>query len=536
MKSPAFFKTLTLQKQLRLMTGISLLGMFAVIVFVMINLSRLRQEFHSYQSMQTMDISVIEIKATALAVSRADPILADSAAQLEQADLHIQELQKRLMVLSADPAMHDLLEDLSKKWAAYAQGFRGAINIATTNPADALQIPDAMYSMHLAPMVKELDSLVAVNQATERVSEQKIDTVMSNILWVVLLPMVVLGIMTTVSQTLFGQSLRKRLEGIVSEISHLHNGDLSRRLPAHNNDEISHLSGTINHFIARFEAILHGVHTSADQTHKTAHGVSQMAHSVTVNAKQQSAQVSQVSDAIESMGNTSKKIATNVGNASDAAKQTLALVQSGRETGQSTILALGQIDHTVGSSVKTIGELNTAIQRIGNVSKMIKGIAEQTNLLALNAAIEAARAGEQGRGFAVVAGEIRKLAERTTDATSDITKIVQSIESETAEASRSMMLAKQEVAQGVLHGEGMGQLLHQIEDSMHIVSEMMRQIASSTEDQSAASQHIWRNIDSVATISSKTATDIEQARNEMTTLANSSKALCETVGHFKWAV
>ncbi|OIQ93044.1 methyl-accepting chemotaxis protein PctC [mine drainage metagenome] len=535
MQVSALLKSLTLQQQLRLMMGISLLGMITVIAFVMINLNQLRHEFGTYQSMQTMDKSLIEVKATALAISRSDPILAETSEKLERADAHIRELLKRVSDSSDLPALHDSLKKMSAQWSAYAQGFRGAIKIAATSPNDALQIPDSIYGLYLSPMVQDLDRLADANKEAELASEHRIDSVVSKVLWVVLLPMMALGIITVVSETLFGRNLRKRLEHIVGEINHLHNGDLSRRLTAHNNDEISHLSGTINNFIARFEAILHEVHVSANQTHKTAHGVSQMAHSVTANAKEQSAKVFQVSGAIEGMGNTIKTIAANAAQASAAAKQTLALVQSGSETGRATILALGQIDETVGSSVTTMSELNAAIQRIGSVSSMIKEIAEQTNLLALNAAIEAARAGEQGRGFAVVASEVRKLAERTTSATADITKIVQLIESETDEATRAMALAKQEVAQGVLHGEGMGALLREIESSVLVVTEMMRQIASSTEDQSAAGEDIWLNINSVATISANTATDIEQAGNEMQTLANSSRALYETIGQFKLA-
>lgn len=535
MRPISLLKSLSLQQQLRLMMGISVLGMITVIAFVMINLNLLRQEFHTYQTLQTTDKSLIEIEATALAVSRGDPILAETSTKLEQADAHVQELLQRVADSSAQPASRDTLANVTRQWTAYVQGFRNAIKIAATSPNDALQIPDVMYSMYLAPMVQALDTLAGANKSTEIVSEQRIESGMSRVLWIVLLPMLALGIITVVSETLFGRNLRLRLEHIAGEINHLHNGDLSRRLTTRNNDEISHLSNTINTFIARFEAILHEVNVSANQTHKTAHGVSEMAHSVTANAKEQSAKVFQVSGAIETMGNTIKNIATNAANASAAAKQTLTLVQSGGETGRSTILALRQIDQTVSSSVKTMSELNAAIQRIGSVSSMIKEIAEQTNLLALNAAIEAARAGEQGRGFAVVATEVRKLAERTTSATADITKIVQLIESETDEASRAMTLAKQEVAQGVLHGEGMGQLLREIEGSVLIVADMMRQIASSTEDQSAAGESISLNINSVATISANTATDIELARNEMLTLANTSRALYETIGQFKLA-
>ena len=528
-------KTLSLQNQLRLMTGLSLLGMLAVIVFVMLNLSQMREEFRGYQSLQTASKSLIEIKATALAVSRADPILLETETQLSQADADITGALQRFSESATDANVPAQVQEMSEAWASYVKSFRSAVKIAATSPEDALVIPDAIYGMYLVPMVQQLDALVAANKVLETASANSIRSGMNDLLWVVLAPMVMLGVLTLVSQTLFGQHLRKRLEAIADEITHLHNGDLSRRLPVYNNDEISKLAATINNFIARFQSILHEVHSSADQTQRTAHGVSQMAHSVTANAKEQSAKASQVSDAIEGMGNTIKTIATNAGKASAASGKALDLVRSGNDTGRATIVALNQIDKTVASSVQTMEALNQAIQRIGSVTHLIKDIADQTNLLALNAAIEAARAGEQGRGFAVVADEVRKLAERTTNATSDIGRIVKSIETETAGASTAMGIAKQEVAQGVLHGEGMGQLLQQIEDAVHIVSDMMGQIASSTEDQSAAGEHIWRNIDSVATISADTAVSFEQARNEMLTLAESSKALFDTVGQFKLA-
>jgi methyl-accepting chemotaxis protein len=535
MKALPFLKSITLQKQLRLMTGISLVGMFIVVVFVMLSLNQLRHEFDSYHAMQTSDKSLIEIKATALAISRADPVMLETAEQLAQSDVQIQQLQQRIAAVTTDAALQSQLADMSKKWREYMKGFQGAITIAKESPADALLIPDVMYGMYMSPMIKDLDKVVAQNKVSELDSEQKINAVMSKILWIVLLPMVLLGIITTVTQSLFGHHLNRRLDGIVSEIGYLHNGDLTRQLTTNSDDEIGQLAKTINSFIARFDSILGDVHSSANRTHKTANEVSQMAQSVTSNAKEQSAKVNEVSGAIESMGRTIKKIAANATDASDAAKQTLTLVQSGSESGQSTIRSLRQIDETVGSSVNTMQELNAAIQRVGAVSRMIKDIAEQTNLLALNAAIEAARAGEQGRGFAVVADEVRKLAERTASATADITNIVHVIENQTSETTKVMTQAKQEVAQGVLHGQNMGDLLNQIESSVHFVTDMMKQIADATEVQSATGERIWKNIDSVAAISANTAANIEQARNEMKSLASSSRTLYETVGQFKLA-
>jgi methyl-accepting chemotaxis protein len=526
---------LTLQKQLSLMTGITLAGMLTVILFSLFNLGQLREEFGVHLSLQTMDKSLIEIKATALAISRADPILADTQARLEQTDKHILGLQKLVLDLTEDAALRERLSALSTSWEKYVQGFNGAIKIASSSPEDALQIPDAMYSMHLEPMVRDLDELVSSNQSAEVASRNKIEEDVNRILWLVLAPLLVVGILVTVFQTLFGLSLRKRLEAISREVDHLHQGDLRRRLPVTNNDEISHLARTINGFIARFEDILGDVHSSADQTQKTARGVTDMTHSVTTNAKNQSDKVFQVSSAMDEMGNTIKEVAANASRASAAAKETLILVRAGTDNGQRTIEALGKMDMTVSSSAVTMGELDAAIQRVSTVSNIIKDIAEQTNLLALNAAIEAARAGEHGRGFAVVADEVRKLSERTAASTSDIARIVQVIQSGTVQAKEAMMLAKEEVIHGVRYGENMGQLLEKIEKSVHIVTDMMQQIAAATEEQSVAGDNISRNIDSVASISASTASDIEHARNAMMNLSDISRALFTAVGQFKLA-
>lgn len=529
------FKNTTLQLQMRLMIAVTLLGMLTVILFAMFNLNQLRKEFAAHQSLQTMDKSLVEIKASALAISRADPILGSTQQRLAQTDGTIRELLQRVLALTNDVASRDKFTLLEKYWQAYVHGMEGAVKIASSSPADALQIPDVMFSMQLQPMVDVLDGLVAANQMMENSSQQKISSRVSNILWVVLLPLVLAGIVVTVFQTMFSHSLRQRLQAIAHEVKHLHQGDLSRRLPVSNKDEISQLSATINGFIASFEHILRDVHSSADQTQKTAHGVTDMAKSVSTNAKKQSDRVFEVSSAMEQMGNTIREIASNAASAAHAARESLAQVKAGSATGQHTIAAMGKIDVAVSSSVLTMDELGTAIQRISAVSNMIKDIAEQTNLLALNAAIEAARAGEHGRGFAVVADEVRKLSERTAVSTQDIARIVQVIQSGTVQSKEALIIAKAEAMHGVRHGESMGQLLQQIEKSVHIVTDMMGQIAAATEEQSAAGDHIAQNIDTVVTISASTAHDIEHARNAMMHLAEISKTLFSAVGQFKLA-
>ena len=527
---------MTLQKQLRLMTLVTVAGLLIVIIFAVVSLNKLRHEFDIYQAGQSRDKSLIEIKATALSMARADPILPDTKIKLGNNDAHIQDMQKLIVSLSADNETREKVALIIKSWDNYVRGFYGAIKIASDSPMDALSIPDALYQSEMEPMVTALDALVAGNKAAEIQSQQRIRSNVNQVLWVVLVPLVLAGIVVTVFQILFNRGLQRRVKDIVQVVDHLHQGDLTRRLPAANNDEIGKMAKTINGFIARFEGILRDVHISAGQTRKTAHGISDMTTTVTSNAKSQSDKVFQVSNAVEQMGNTIREIAGNATSASTAANETLELVKTGSETGQKTISALGRIDETVTSSANTIGDLTASIQRIAAVSNMIKEIAEQTNLLALNAAIEAARAGEQGRGFAVVADEVRKLSERTSASTADIAKIVQIIQAGTLHATEAMTLAKEEVNQGVRHGEKMGQVLAEINKSVHVVTETMRQIALSTKEQSAVGTQVAANIEAVANISASTANDIELARNAMMDLASTSKTLHDAVGQFNLTV
>lgn len=523
----------TLQQKLRLINAIALLGTLVTIAFTLFNLGHLVHEFNDYQARQTADKSLIDLKASALSISRADPILAETRQQLAQTDERIRALQQTVLAQSADAALQEKMSAIGQQWTHYFNGFNNAIKIAADSPNDALMIPGELYASHLEPMVQAIDALVESNRAADTASKQQIEHDVSNILWVVLAPQILAGALITVLLTVFSRSLKRRLYAIGQEIDRLHQGDLSRRLPVQGNDEIGQLTQTINHFIERFQGILSDVHTSASQTQRTASGVAEMTHAFTRSAQTQSSQAQHASLEMENLGQTVREIAANATQASDAAHDTLRLVKTGNETGQRAIQALSKIDEAVDSSASTLSELHQAMQRIGTVSNVIRDIAEQTNLLALNAAIEAARAGEHGRGFAVVADEVRKLSIRTADSTADIAKIVQSIQRSTSNTVKALQQAKHEVEQGVDLGQSMGSLLHRIDESVQIVTEMMQHIAEATQAQSAAGDAISHNIDSVASISAANAADIEQARNAMANLADISEKLYAAIGQFK---
>ena len=170
---------------------------------------------------------------------------------------------------------------------------------------------------------------------------------------------------------------------------------------------------------------------------------------------------------------------------------------------------------------------------IGEIVNVINDIADQTNLLALNAAIEAARAGEQGRGFAVVADEVRKLAERTSHATKEISEMINKIQSDTESSVNTMEEGVLRVQEGVELAEASKESLLSIVKASEQCVDMVNMIASSTEQQSTAIEEISANMESISTASNDIKHGMGQIEDSTNSLSDLSQKLKSNVDIFK---
>jgi len=248
---------------------------------------------------------------------------------------------------------------------------------------------------------------------------------------------------------------------------------------------------------------------------------------------EQSQQTIEVSGAVDDMTKTILKTTKNSASAAEAAKNSGIIAKEGGKVVNETIQGMNRVAEVVKKSAETVHALGKNSEQIGEIIQVIEDIADQTNLLALNAAIEAARAGEQGRGFAVVADEVRKLAERTTKATKEITAMINQIQKDTEGAVKSMNEGTVEVEKGKELANRAGRSLDQIIKETEDVLDKSAQVAAASEEQGATAEQIGKNIEAINTVANESATGIQHIAGAAEKLNKLTSNLESLISMFK---
>ncbi len=311
-------------------------------------------------------------------------------------------------------------------------------------------------------------------------------------------------------------------------------GDLTvPDLKARNNDEIGTLVGSLNNMKGSLNKMMGQITTMADHVAAASTELSATSTQIVNGIDRQSNQTNQVATAMEEMSATVTEVAKNSQGASESANETQEVAVQGGAVVKRAVEGMMAVADTVRESASTVEALGESSDEIGTIISVINDIADQTNLLALNAAIEAARAGEQGRGFAVVADEVRKLAEKTTKATKEIADMIKTIQNDTKGAIGSMHEGTKQVEEGVLLASEAGESLQQIVSSVDRVSDMVRQIATAAEEQSATSEEISTNIAGIAEVANENSEGVKQVSIATEDLAKVAEELKAMVSEFK---
>ncbi len=297
-------------------------------------------------------------------------------------------------------------------------------------------------------------------------------------------------------------------------------------------DEVSALGCSVDEMADSMSNVLGRIADSSNLLAFSAEQFTASADEIESGTDSQSAQTMQIATAMKEMSATVIEVAQNSQKVSEFARGAQETAAEGGNIVREAISAMQEVSESTTSTADTIGKLGESSEEIGSIISVINDIADQTNLLALNAAIEAARAGEQGRGFAVVADEVRKLAERTTTATKEISTMISSIQTDTGTAVDAMGEGIKKVNNGVRLANETGEALAKIVDGVQSLSEMVLQIATATEEQSATVDEIMGSMDSIAEVSKSNVSAIGEVSSATGETARLATELKELVSNF----
>jgi methyl-accepting chemotaxis protein len=454
---------------------------------------------------------------------------------------------QRIQAYAALPATEDnrrLWDDLMiiwNQWITYDQGFLRGLDDVLAKPS-----PEALvaFFQHVEEenskridLTKKLEDgikeLVEINRqmARDKANEAEAQSHDASIL------MLAVSVVALLSLGFFGFSINgsviKPVEKARDLVVHVaRDRNLKLRIGYKAKDEIGEMVSAFDSMMDELQSSFQTIQTRMGEVKAGVEAMASGAQQVAVGSGQQSTSTSAMAASVEEMTVSVNTISGSAEEARNIAREAGEIANQGGGIIEQTVQEMGAISAAVAEASAVIESLGHESEQISSVVQVIKEVADQTNLLALNAAIEAARAGEQGRGFAVVADEVRKLAERTTQSTGDISGMVGKIQVSAKEAVTEMARVVEQVKSGHALAQDAGARIQAIREGAGKVVQVVTEISSALKEQSAASQDIARHVESVAQMTDQNSSAAGNAASGAQNLGRLALDVDAAVGQF----
>jgi len=410
-------------------------------------------------------------------------------------------------------------------------GMRGGVLDQHNNYLNARS---ALYN-NIANLANKVDSTMAILEqftttATDELNESLSDA--GDIYSSGVTNAIIIGIVVVLLATAIGyhiaHSVREPLTRILKALESLTEGDMTQRIDIRHNNEFSRVSGHINSLADSLHEILVKINEASDNLSSTAATNENTSSQAQSKLSLQREQTANVATAMTEMSHSVQEVAQSAQNSLEMVQRVESASEDGRNVMSSNISTINQLETRLNESVSAVSKLQKMSGQIGSILDVIRNIAEQTNLLALNAAIEAARAGEQGRGFAVVADEVRVLASRTTQSTTEIESMISNLQSSSQSANQVIQSCMSDMEMSVEQASRANSSMEEIQALIMEISHMSTHISQAAAEQSETSADIARSIEDINSIAGESfqaMSNIAQTSESLTHLAHQQNEL-----------
>lgn len=348
-----------------------------------------------------------------------------------------------------------------------------------------------------------------------------------------ILAVIAIASMVVAGYVWVSRSLISRILLIRDQAKVIASGDLTQQLPVNNTDELSQLSDSFNQMSSALSSLLKEIENQSHSASNSASSLTSFAKRSSELATSQNQAIEVISASVYENSEAVKEVAQNCSLAADAANTANDVTTDGLSVVQEGIQSANNVSKALSESTVGLMSLRDSVGDMNAILDVINNIAEQTNLLALNAAIEAARAGEQGRGFAVVADEVRTLAKRTQESTTEIQNKVSSLTTVSNEVSNKIQQSDDNAKLAVEKSEAVGETLKHIQGLVKQISEMNVSIATASQQQSQVTDDIAERLEAIhegARESNEQSSRVSKSSDELLLVA---KVLTNEVKKFK---